>query len=173
MYTEEKLTIHGYQSEPVPHTFLRQAVKAKYLAFLLPGMGYSAHMPLLFYPQQIVAGMGMDVLRAEYAYGKGWLSLENKQRGQWLYSDASAIDQAGMAQGDYQGVVIVGKSIGSNSTSSVAPSEGALRRPRIRVSALRTAAEARIKSDLRSESAARALINCVRPASMCCRRSRC
>ena len=50
MYSTETISILGYHDEPVPHTFFKQDATTDHLAIILPGRGYTAQMPLLFYP---------------------------------------------------------------------------------------------------------------------------
>lgn len=114
MSSIKKLAINGYRNQPIPHSFLQQQQETDHLAILLPGMGYTAHMPLLYYPAQIMAAASADILRLEYDYRQtNFLSLKFKEQMEWLFDDASAAYQAAMAQRPYQQLTIIGKSLGT------------------------------------------------------------
>ncbi|MFC1976001.1 alpha/beta family hydrolase [Chloroflexota bacterium] len=115
MYPTETLTINGYQNEPVPHSFYRQETDTDHLAIILPGRGYTAHMPLLFYPASLMVAQGADVLRVEYDYSQNQVfqSLAGNEQFQWLFADVTAAYQVGLAQRDYQQVTLIGKSLGT------------------------------------------------------------
>ena len=115
MYSTETISILGYHDEPVPHTFFKQDATTDHLTIILPGRGYTAQMPLLFYPITLLLDQGADVLRADYAYDRlptfGTLSFDQQLR--WLWSDVSAACRAGLSQRAYQQVTVIGKSLGT------------------------------------------------------------
>lgn len=114
MSSIKKLAINGYRNQPIPHSFLQQPSETNHLAILLPGMGYTAQMPLLYYPAQIMAAAGADILRLEYDYQQtNFPSLKFKEQMDWLFDDASAAYQAVIAQRPYQQLTIIGKSLGT------------------------------------------------------------
>jgi hypothetical protein len=49
MHSIQTLEIMGYRDERVPNTFFRNDEGTEQLAIILPGMGYTCHMPLLYY----------------------------------------------------------------------------------------------------------------------------
>ena len=109
------LVIAGYGGAPVPHTFLRQVAGSDHLALTLPGRGYRATMPALYYPEQVLLAHGADVLRVEYAYDRepGFAALSEAQRDAWLRADVLAALDAGLAPGRYRQLTLVGKSLGT------------------------------------------------------------
>lgn len=115
MVSTENLTITGYHHEPVPHTFFKQDVATDHLAVILPGRGYTAQMPLLFYPVNVLLNRGADVLRVDYAYDRqpAFAALSFDQQLPWLWADVSAAYNAGLSQRAYQQITIVGKSLGT------------------------------------------------------------
>jgi predicted alpha/beta-hydrolase family hydrolase len=121
MYPTETLTINGYQNEPVPHSFYWQETGTNHLAIILPGRGYTAHMPLLFYPASLMASRGADVLRVEYEYTQNQVfqSLAGNEQFEWLMADVIAAYQTGLAQRDYQQVTLIGKSLGTLAMGSL------------------------------------------------------
>jgi hypothetical protein len=115
MAAAKTLEINGYRGAPVPHTFFQQEKEADHLAILLPGVGYSAHMPLLYYPLRLSLDLGADALRVEYAYAAraeyGALSAQEQAR--WLLTDVTAACRAALAQRRYREITLVGKSLGT------------------------------------------------------------
>ncbi len=82
---------------------------------LFPGLGYSAHMPLIYYAGRLLTAHGADVLRVEYAYANkpDFTGAPEAEQGRWLQSDATAAYEAALRQGSYQQVTLVGKSLGT------------------------------------------------------------
>jgi hypothetical protein len=114
-YSTEILSITGYQDEPAPHTFFKQDAATNHLAIILPGRGYTAQMPLLFYPTTLLLDRSADVLRVDYAYDRqpAFEALSFDQQLRWLWGDVSAAYRAGLSQRAYQRVTIIGKSLGT------------------------------------------------------------
>jgi predicted alpha/beta-hydrolase family hydrolase len=115
MYSFKTLEIAGYRNEPVSNTFLRQDKAAQQVAIVLPGVGYTCHMPLLYYPSQVLLALGMDVLWVEYNYIRrpDYRVLSDAEQKQWLFTDVTAACQAALVQRSYQKVTLVGKSLGT------------------------------------------------------------
>jgi hypothetical protein len=74
MYSIKTLRIRGYRDEPVPHTFYEQEEAPAQVALLLPGMGYTSHMPLLYYPARIMLSMCLD-----------WNMIITDEKTLWLF----------------------------------------------------------------------------------------
>jgi len=115
MHKMERLDIAGYHDEPVPNTFFRQKNDTDHLAIILPGMGYTSHMPVLYYPARQLLFLGADVLCLEYDYSNrpDFLQLTGAERAQWLLSDVSASCKVVLSQQRYQEITLIGKSIGT------------------------------------------------------------
>lgn len=115
MYSFETLNIRGYRNEPVANTFLRQKRETRHLAVLFPGLGYTAHMPVLYYPGQLLVERGADVLRVEYTYIRlpDYQASSGEERARRLYADVSAALDLALAQREYGQVTLIGKSIGT------------------------------------------------------------
>jgi hypothetical protein len=111
----DTLAILGYREEAVPHTFFRQEAPAGHLVLLFPGVGYTAHMPLLYYTLQLALAHGADVLRVEtvYIHNPDYQALTQEEQARWVQADALAACRAGLAQGSYRRVTLVGKSLGT------------------------------------------------------------
>ena len=116
------LLIRGFQDLPLPNRFYRQEPAATRLAILFPGLGYNPDLPLLYYTQQLLLAHGVDLLqlRPEYAT-RAFQSLSNQEQFEVMAGDAAAALQAGLAQGDYQQVILAGKSIGTLSMALLLP----------------------------------------------------
>ena len=115
MYTMETLEIEGYCNEPVPNTLFFQKNDTEHLAIVIPGIGYTSHMPLLYYPGRLLLLQGADVLRLEYDYGKrsDFLRLTGAERFDWLVGDVSASCKLISSKRPYQKITFIGKSIGT------------------------------------------------------------
>src|SRR5579884_1063750 len=109
----QTLDIRGYRDEPVPHTFWRQDEQARHVAILLPGVGYTCDMPLLYYPARLLLALGADVLRVEYVYGRrpDFAALSDAAQGRWLFADVAAACRAVQGGHSYEQVTLVGKSL--------------------------------------------------------------
>jgi hypothetical protein len=129
MYRSVKLSILGHHDAPVPNTFYRQDDDTSHLAMILPGLGYSCDMPLLYYPTELLLTLGADVLLVEYDYRQTWrsgnLTLEEKLA--HLYSDACAAARTALAQRDYDVFSVIGKSLGTYAITHLLESDLPLR----------------------------------------------
>src|SRR5215210_1072785 len=68
MYSSTTLDIRGHRGDAVPNTFFAQDSETHHLAVVFPGLGYTAHMPVLYYPRRLLLERGADVLLVEYDY---------------------------------------------------------------------------------------------------------
>jgi dienelactone hydrolase len=115
MISFQSLTISDYHGVPLSNTFMRQEQATRQLAIVLPGQGYTAHMPVLYYPTRLLVNRGADILSVEYdyyhkpAFGK----ISGVERSRWLFADATAALEAGLGQRPYEQIVLVGKSLGT------------------------------------------------------------
>jgi pimeloyl-ACP methyl ester carboxylesterase len=128
MFSFKSLQITGYRDEPLPHTFLKQEDEARHVAVLLPGVGYTVHMPLLYYPMLELLAIGADVLRVETLYVKRpeFDGLAPAEKARWVFTDATAACCAVLAQRAYQKITLVGKSLGTLAMGYLFTNEDAL-----------------------------------------------
>ena len=133
MYGATTLAITGYRDEPVPHTFLRQGEHARHVAILLPGIGYTCDMPLLYYPARLLLARGADVLRVEYAYQQraDFQTATADEQGRWVAADVTAAYQAVLAQRDYEQITFVAKSLGTLALGPVLTADQRLARAHV------------------------------------------
>ncbi len=119
MITERTLDIKGHRGEPVANQFFQQQTKtgllAGSLAVVLPGFGYNADMPVLFYPTRIALSRGADLLRLNTTYNRQpeFNTLSDPEQLAWLDADARPALEAGLAQRPYREVILIGKSLGT------------------------------------------------------------
>ncbi|MDD5368334.1 MAG: hypothetical protein PHQ40_04570 [Anaerolineaceae bacterium] len=115
MLKQTTLKIRGFNQADVPNTFWRQASGAQHLVIILPGYGYSADMPLMYYSCQLAVSHDADVLQVQYAYNKNpeYERLDARGQAAWLYADVMAACIDGLSQGSYQRVSLIGKSLGT------------------------------------------------------------
>lgn len=108
------LMIQGYTDKALPNRFFRQTGEANDLALVLPGLNYTADMPLLYYPTRLLVERGADVLQVRADYTRpDFQALNRLEQMRWLGADAQAALQAGQRQGDYRRLILLGKSIGT------------------------------------------------------------
>ncbi len=115
MYSFEELSIRGRDDKPVPNTFFRQNAATSHLALVLPGMGYTCQMPLLYYPTLILLELGADVLQVRYDYSQNaeFHSQLARDEFDWLFADADAAWRAALAGRAYNTFTLIGKSLGT------------------------------------------------------------
>jgi predicted alpha/beta-hydrolase family hydrolase len=129
MYSIKTLEIRGYGDEPVPNTFYEQEESTSEGALLLPGMGYTSHMPLLYYPARIMLSLGVDVLGLEYDYSrrKDFMALAGEERKKWLLTDVTNACRTMFKGGSYQKITLIGKSLGTRAMGHLLATEDQLR----------------------------------------------
>ncbi|MGL4611454.1 MAG: hypothetical protein ACRCYY_17540 [Trueperaceae bacterium] len=97
---------------PPPNTLLQQG--SSHLCILFPGLGYSAHMPLLYYSTNVFLVKGADVLQLHYDYKtEAFQSLSQEAQYRHITHDAQIAYQTVMKQHAYQKVTLLGKSLGT------------------------------------------------------------
>jgi predicted alpha/beta-hydrolase family hydrolase len=114
MNTPRTLDIRGYEDRSVANVFFHQATETNHLAIVYPGAGYTAQMPVLYYPTKVLLNQNADVLRVDYAYLKPEYQAadEQKQR-EWFEADVLATYEVGLQQRRYEQVTLIGKSLGT------------------------------------------------------------
>jgi predicted alpha/beta-hydrolase family hydrolase len=125
MYSFRTLEIKGFGDQSVPNTFLWQESEARQVAVILPGIGYTCHMPLLYYPSKVLLALGMDVMWVDYNYIRqpGFRMLSDDEQNRRILEDVSAACQAAVAQRSYRDVAIIGKSLGTRAMAQLIASD--------------------------------------------------
>ncbi|HEX6800636.1 MAG TPA: hypothetical protein VF116_23185 [Ktedonobacterales bacterium] len=127
MHTIVSLEIAGYNGRSLANRFFRQDGTADWLALVLPGMGYTAAMPLLFYPTNLLLDLGADVLLVNYDLDRepAYQRATSQERRRWLAADTTAAYAAGQAQSVYRRLTLVGKSICTLAMTDLLPQASA------------------------------------------------
>jgi hypothetical protein len=113
MYSSTTLDIRGHRGVAVPNAFFAQDSETHHLALVFPGLGYTAHMPVLYYPRRLLLERGADVLLVEYDYREqaNLRMPPDPERDRWFFDDVTAASGAGLGQRPYSRVTLVGKSL--------------------------------------------------------------
>lgn len=85
-----------------------------WLAILLPGLNYTHDMPLMFFTRRLLMRRGIDVLNlSPNIRSDTFQNASPEAQLEWLKADVISGLGVGLSQGNYQGVIIAGKSIGT------------------------------------------------------------
>ncbi len=116
MYSTLALPIIGYEQMLVPNTLFWQEHDTDHLTLILPGLTYTAQMPLLYYPTTLSLSHGSDVLWVQYAYDQqpDYQKASDAEKERWLFEDVFAAYQSIIAQRAYRRLTLIGKSLGTN-----------------------------------------------------------
>jgi hypothetical protein len=89
------------------------------LGVLLPGLGYTCDMPVMYYAQNLLESLGADVFRMEYRYGvtERFTQANESDQEDWIRDDVTNAYGIASEQGDYTEVIFVAKSIGTKALS--------------------------------------------------------
>jgi predicted alpha/beta-hydrolase family hydrolase len=128
MYSFKTLEIKGHRDELVPNTLLWQERQAGQVAIVLPGIGYTCHMPLLYYASQTLLTVGMDVLWVEYHYIRraDYRVLSGAEQNQWFFEDVAAACRMALTQRSYREITLVGKSLGTRAMAQLIATDARL-----------------------------------------------
>jgi len=108
------LPITASNGQPLANRFFRVSQPTNRLALVLPGINYTADMPLIYYTTQVLQFHGADVLQLRPNYqDPAFQKTPVEGRLSWMAYDAHAGLAAGLAAGSYQQVILAGKSIGT------------------------------------------------------------
>lgn len=123
MFSMTSLEIAGHNGRPVANQIFRQDGATEWLALVLPGVGYTAAMPLLYYPTFLLLDLGADVLQVSYDFDRepGSQRASTEERRRWLAEDVTAAYSAGWGQRAYRRLALVGKSLGTLAMTDLLP----------------------------------------------------
>jgi hypothetical protein len=108
------LPIIGFNQQPLDNQFWPSDQSVGSLAILLSGLNYNMDMPILFFARRLLLWRGVDVLNLNpNTRSTAFQSGSETEQLTWLQGDMHAGIQAGLAQSNYQQLILVGKSIGS------------------------------------------------------------
>ncbi|MGZ3689759.1 MAG: hypothetical protein ACXVBW_15755, partial [Bdellovibrionota bacterium] len=112
-FSTESLTIVGHDGNRIRNLFFRQETGARDLAIVFPGRSYTFGMHLLYYPITELLGRGCDLLQFDYKYDASFFELPEEEMQEKFETDVRAAFDAARAQGTYDRLFLIGKSLGT------------------------------------------------------------
>lgn len=108
------LAITAHDGKPLPNRLIQARDTNDRIALIFPGRGYTCAMPLLYYATRALVDNGYDVLHVEYHYDPADFPEPAGDR----WRDALRLDVEGayaavVAEGQYNSVLLLGKSLGT------------------------------------------------------------
>lgn len=110
-YSVESFDLPGYD-QPIRNDYW--SCGSDTLMILLPGLGYTNQMPLMFYLHEIAQARAWDALQIHYDYRTVPRETSSEDWIARFLADTRPLIDAALAKGKYTNVVLVGKSIGTN-----------------------------------------------------------
>jgi dienelactone hydrolase len=115
-YSVETLGVQGYDAQ-VPNNHWTNGSET--LLIMLPGLGYTNEMPLLFYLRESAMRRSWDVLQVNYDYRAVPRDTSAEEWSVRMVKDSRPVIDAALAKGHYKHVVLAGKSIGTSVMSAL------------------------------------------------------
>lgn len=109
-YTITSLDVQGFEG-PVPNEYWSQGSDT--LLIMLPGLGYTNQMPLMFYLHEMAINRGCDVLQVNYDYRGVPRETSAADWAARMIGDVQPVINAALEKHSYKNVVLAGKSIGT------------------------------------------------------------
>ena len=109
-YNIETLDVQGYDA-PVANNYWSNGGDT--LMVMLPGLGYTNDMPIMFYLHEISIDRGYDVLQVNYDYRSVPRETSAEDWSARMLADVRPTIDAALARGSYRNVILAGKSIGT------------------------------------------------------------
>lgn len=106
----ERYTISSLDA-PVPNDYWDNGSET--LLVMLPGLGYTNQMPVMFYVHQMAMARNWDILQVNYDYRGLHQDLPRDAWDDRFVIDCLPAIEAALAQREYTHVVLAGKSIGT------------------------------------------------------------
>ena len=114
MVDPRTLSLKDYHGQELANQLWPADRPIGWLAVVLPGLGYTSDMPLLFFTRRMLLWRGVDVLNLNLATRSAvFQGATEAEQLAWLTADVLAGIKAGLAQHEYRGLILAGKSIGS------------------------------------------------------------
>ncbi len=110
-YDIDAFDIIGFDG-PVPNSYW--SIGSDTLVILLPGLGYTNQMPLMFYLHELVRARRWDVLEVNYDYRRVPRDTASADWGDRFIADVRPVIDAALDRGTYRNIVLAGKSIGTS-----------------------------------------------------------
>lgn len=113
-----ELKIRGFDHKNLPNKLTEPDKSNGWLAVILPGVGYTMDMPVMYMIRGILVSLGCTTLNINpHSNAPEFEALNDFNKFEWLGFDAKSGIKAGLATGDYKGVILVGKSLGTMAIS--------------------------------------------------------
>ncbi len=120
MADPRSLLIIGFNQQPLDNQFWPSDSSVGTLAILLAGLNYNMDMPLMFFARRLLLWRGVDVLNLNpNTRSTAFQGTNEADQLTWLEADMRAGIHAGLAQSNYQQLILAGKSIGSLAIATV------------------------------------------------------
>ncbi|PPA71679.1 alpha/beta family hydrolase [Jeotgalibacillus proteolyticus] len=115
----QRLSINGYNDLTVPYTKITSDKPSAKLAIILPGLGYTAQAPLLFYATSVYSKRGFDVLQINYQYNTSdYDSFTQEELSTAIQSDVRTVIDRTLTATAYSEICLIGKSLGTIAIAS-------------------------------------------------------
>ncbi|TMW71574.1 alpha/beta family hydrolase [Alteribacter natronophilus] len=98
------------EGEKTPYSLIRQERGTDTLAVILPGAGYTAQAPLLYYTTGIFCSRGFDVLHVNYSFDREQFAALSEEK--FTETIRAVIDSA-VGKRSYQHYCLAAKSLGT------------------------------------------------------------
>lgn len=106
--------IIDFVGNPLANQFWAAEEPSGWLAIILPGLGYTSDMPLMFFTRRLLQTRGVDVLNLDPATRSSeFQNASEETQLAWLKADVISGINYGTSQGNYKGIILAGKSIGT------------------------------------------------------------
>ncbi|OZB91251.1 alpha/beta hydrolase [Paenibacillus sp. XY044] len=107
--------VQGYKDRKISYTVLSKTEsKAKGLAIIFPGQGYTAQAPLLYYSTGIYLNQNYDVLQVNYQYNDPFYrEFGFEEIAEAIRTDVGAVIDHALQNASYDDYALIGKSIGT------------------------------------------------------------
>lgn len=109
-YTIATIDVQGYDA-PVPNAYW--TIDSDTLLVLLPGLGYTNQMPVMFYMHEIAIARNWDVLQVDYDYRPIMGTTTPEELRARMISDVEPLIRRALEHGSYRSIILAGKSIGT------------------------------------------------------------
>jgi dienelactone hydrolase len=120
-----RLPLETVDGHPLVHKYYRHDEKPEGLLVTLPGNHYGVDGPLLYYPGKVLGNAGWDTLAITYGFQSRGIEFSYEIIPNVVQECQAAIGRV-VAEGEYERIALMGKSLGAFVILQVCTSEKAL-----------------------------------------------
>lgn len=114
MTNPTQYTISDFRGQALANQFWAAEEPNGWLGLVLPGLGYTSEMPLMFFTRRLLLWRGVDVLNLNPAtHSDAFQNSSDEVQLNWLKTDVLSGLNSGLSAQNYKGIILAGKSIGS------------------------------------------------------------